>query len=241
MFPIRDSVQKYSTPVVVYSLILVNTLVFLVQISTPDTNFIIVQFALFPSYHFLPDGTLRPGQGLLDILPFITATFLHGGWLHIIFNMWTLFIFGASLENRLGSPQFLIFYLLCAVASTYTHGYFNAGSFVPIIGASGAIAGVISAYALCFPTARLTLIVPIIFIPLIFTIPALTFAVIWFAIQLLQTTWEAVSPSMGGGVAWWAHIGGFVAGLALLPVFLLFAPSGRQTRNVTRGPWDKLH
>ncbi len=240
MFPIKDSVPKYSTPVVVYSIILVNTLVFLVQISTPDPDFIISQFAMFPSYHFLPDGTLRPGQGLFDILPFITATFLHGGWLHIIFNMWTLFIFGASLENRLGSPQFLVFYLLCAVASTYAHGYFNAASYVPIIGASGAIAGVIGGYALCFPKARLTLLIPIIFIPLIFTIPALSYAVIWFGIQLLQTTWEAMRPSMGGGIAWWAHIGGFIAGLVLLPVFLLFAPP-RKTGTMTRGPWDRLH
>lgn len=241
MFPIRDSVPKNSTPVVVYSLILVNGLVFLVQISTPDPEFIITNFALFPSYQFLPDGMLRPGHEFWDFLPFITATFLHGGWLHIIFNMWTLFIFGSSLENRLGSTQFLFFYLLCAIASTYTHGYFNAGSFVPIIGASGAIAGVIGGYALCFPTAKLTLIVPIIFIPLIFTVPALTYAVVWFVFQLLQTTWEAIRPSMGGGVAWWAHIGGFLAGLALLPVFLLFAPSGRRTGRVTRGPWDRQH
>lgn len=241
MFPIRDSVPKYSTPVVVYSLILANMLIFLVQISAPNPDFIIEQFALYPIYHFLPDGTLRPGHGIFDFLPFIAATFLHGGWLHIIFNMWTLYIFGSTLESRLGSTQFLIFYLLCAFASTYAHGYFNADSYVPVIGASGAIAGVIGAYALRFPTARLTLLVPIIFIPLIFTIPALSYAVIWFGIQLLQTTWEAMRPSMGGGIAWWAHIGGFIAGLALLPVFLLFAPSSRRTGTITRGPWDRLH
>ena len=124
----------------------------------------------------------------------------------------------------MGSPQFLIFYLCCAVLSTYAHGYFNADSQVPVIGASGAIAGVIGAYAVRFPTARITLLVPIIIIPLIFTVPAVVFAVVWFGIQVLQGAWETLSPSMGGGIAWWAHIGGFVAGLVLLPIFLLFAP-----------------
>jgi membrane associated rhomboid family serine protease len=241
MFPIRDSVPKYSTPVVVYSLILLNTLVFLVQIITPDPNFIISQFALSPRYYFLADGSLRPGLSVLDYLPFVTATFLHGGWLHIIFNMWTLYIFGSTLESRLGGPQFLVFYLLCAFASTFAHGYFNADSYVPVIGASGAIAGVIGGYALRFPKARLTLLFPIVIVPIIFTVPALAYAVIWFVIQLLQTSWEAMRPSMGGGVAWWAHIGGFIAGVVLLPFFLLFAPSGRRTGNIQRGPWDKLH
>jgi membrane associated rhomboid family serine protease len=174
------------------------------------------------------------------MLPFLTASFLHGGWLHIIFNMWTLFIFGSTLEGRMGSIQFLIFYLCCAVASIYAHGYFNPTSEAPVIGASGAIAGVIGAYALRFPTARITLLVPIIIIPLIFSIPALVYAALWFGFQLLQGAWEALAPSMGGGIAWWAHIGGFIAGLVLLPVFLLFAPTPR-SRTPTpwhRGPWD---
>ncbi len=241
MFPIKDSVPKYSTPVVVYSIILANTLVFLVQITTPDPDFIVAQFALVPRYYFLADGALRPGLGLFDYYPFLTAAFLHGGWMHIIFNMWTLFIFGSTLESRLGGIQFLIFYMICAFASTYAHGYFNADSYVPVIGASGAIAGVIGGYAVRFPTARITLLIPIVIIPFIFTIPALTYAGVWFGIQLLQTTWDAMRPSMGGGIAWWAHIGGFIAGLALLPVFLLFAPSRRITGRIERGPWDRPH
>jgi membrane associated rhomboid family serine protease len=240
MFPIRDSVPNDRTPVVVYGLIAVNALVFLVQISLPP--FAAVHFTygygLVPEVYFQPDGALRPGVGTLDMLPFLTATFMHGGWLHVILNMWTLFIFGSTLEGRLGSMQFLIFYLCCAGLSTYAHGYFNATSEVPVIGASGAIAGVIGAYAVRFPTARITLLVPIVIIPLIFTIPALAYAAIWFGIQLLQGTWDIFMPSMGGGIAWWAHIGGFVAGLVLLPVFLIFAPAPRPPTVWERGPWD---
>lgn len=240
MFPIRDSVPKDRTPVVVYGLILANALVFLLQISLPPATAInfIYGFGLVPMLFFQPDGALRQGLDAIDLLPFLTASFMHGGWLHVILNMWTLFIFGSTLEGRLGSPQFLIFYLCCAVLSIYAHGYFNPVSQVPVIGASGAIAGVIGAYAVRFPTARITLLVPIIIIPLIFTIPALAYAAIWFAIQLLQGTWDIIMPSLGGGIAWWAHIGGFIAGLVLLPVFLLFAPAPRPRTQWQRGPWD---
>jgi membrane associated rhomboid family serine protease len=240
MFPIRDSVPTTKTPVVVYGIIAVNALVFLYQITLPPMAAVdfAYSYGLVPYAYFEGSSGLRPDLSLLDYLPFLTATFMHGGWLHIIFNMWTLLIFGSTLESRMGSPQFLIFYLCCAVISTFAHGYFNADSQVPVIGASGAIAGVIGAYAVRFPTARITLLVPIIIIPLIFTVPAVVFAVVWFGIQVLQGAWEALSPNMGGGIAWWAHIGGFVAGLVLLPIFLLFAPSEPPERDWQRGPWD---
>jgi membrane associated rhomboid family serine protease len=241
MFPIRDSVPQERTPVIVYGLILVNLLVFLYQqygLSVRDANILAIVYGMAPDRFFYPDGTLASFP-LPYYLPFVTAAFLHGGWLHIIFNMWTLFIFGSTLEGRLGNVQFLIFYLCCAVLSTYAHGYFNADSDVPVIGASGAIAGVIAAYALRFPTARITLLLPIVIIPFIFTIPALAYAAIWFGFQLLQGTWEALAPSMGGSIAWWAHIGGFIAGLALLPFFLIFAPPERRARSGWQpGPWD---
>jgi membrane associated rhomboid family serine protease len=240
MFPIRDSVPKYHTPAVVYGLILVNALVFLYQINlgfNQSINFTYT-YGLVPDAYFDPAGQLRPGLEPVAFLPFLTSAFLHGGWLHIILNMWTLFIFGSTLENRMGALPFLVFYLCCAVASTVVHGYFNPLSDAPVIGASGAIAGVIGAYAARFPKARITLLVPVVIIPLIFTIPALAYAAIWFAVQLLQGTWEAMTPSMGGGIAWWAHIGGFVAGLALLPFFLIFAPAERADGRWQRGPWD---
>ncbi|NJM34144.1 MAG: rhomboid family intramembrane serine protease [Rhodomicrobium sp.] len=139
MFPIRDSVPKYHTPVVVYGLILANALVFLYQINlgfNQSINFTYT-YGLVPNAYFDAGGGLRRGLGPLDFFPFLTATFLHGGWLHIILNMWTLFIFGSTLEGRMGTAPFLVFYLCCAVASTFVHGYFNPGSDVPVIGASG--------------------------------------------------------------------------------------------------------
>lgn len=242
MFPIRDSIPNERTPVVVYSVIGLNTLIYLFQMSLrPDlaANFA-YQFGLVPYYFFDPSGALLPGASIFNLWPFLTATFLHGGLIHLLLNMWTLFIFGSTLEGRVGSPQFLVFYLCCAVASTYAHGYFNPLSDVPVIGASGAIAGVIGAYALRFPTARITLLLPIVIIPIIFTIPALAYAAIWFGIQLLQGTWDILVTSgrSVGGIAWWAHIGGFVAGMALLPIFLLIAPARPAPSPWQRGPWD---
>ncbi len=240
MFPLRDSVPQERTPAVVYGLIVINALVFLYQINLGPYEAVrfTYYYGLVPFAFFELGGELRAGVAMTDFWPFLTSTFLHGGWLHIILNMWTLYIFGSTLEGRIGSLQFLLFYLCCAVASTYVHGYFNTASEVPVIGASGAIAGVIGAYAVRFPRARITLLFPIVIIPFIFTIPALAYAAIWFAIQLLQGTWEAMLPSMGGGIAWWAHIGGFVAGLALLPFFLIFAPAAAIPDRMRRGPWD---
>ena len=241
MFPIRDSVPKDRTPTVVYGLILINALVFLYQLglSPRAAETFAYTYGLVPARYFYPDGTLASFP-FSYYTPFITAAFLHGGWLHIIFNMWTLFIFGSTLESRIGNVQFLTFYICCAAASTYAHGLFNTLSEVPVIGASGAIAGVISAYAMRFPTARITLLLPIIIIPFIFTIPALAYAVIWFGFQLLQGTWEALTPSIGeSSIAWWAHIGGFIAGLLLLPLFLVFAPPERARSGWQQpGPWD---
>ncbi len=239
MFPIRDSVRTLQTPVIVYLLIAVNAAIFLYQESLGNNAAVLFtyQHGLVPIRYFDPFWARRNGLPATDYWPFLTATFLHGGWLHIILNMWTLYIFGASMEGRMGSIPFLIFYLACAVASTATHAWFNAASDVPVIGASGAIAGVIGAYAVSFPTARITLLVPIIIIPLIFDIPAVAFAAIWFGMQVLQGAWETLSPSLGGGIAWWAHIGGFIAGILFLPLFLAFAPPRRIGGPWQQGPW----
>jgi membrane associated rhomboid family serine protease len=141
--------------------------------------------------------------------------------------MWALWIFGATLEGGLGAASFLIFYLCCAVASTYAHGYFNPYSDSPMIGASGAIAGVVGAYAVLFPRARIALLVPVLIIPIIFRIRALAYAPIWFSIQLLlgihflRSEWNMTTPELGISIAWWAHIGGFIAGVVLVPFALL--------------------
>lgn len=247
MFPIHDSIPKIRTPFVVYVLIAVNAAIFFYQLSLPEseTRLFIYHYAMVPKCYFGLGGVDGGSIAWFDYIPFLSSAFLHGGWLHIIINMWTLFIFGSSLEGRLGSAKFFLFYLCCAVSSTYAHGYFNSASGSPVIGASGAIAGVIGAYVLTFPQARVTLLVPIIIIPFVFSIPAVAFGVVWFGTQVLQGVWEMSAPGVGDRIAWWAHIGGFVSGLVLLPVFLLFAPkppAPPQPRPPQRewepGPWD---
>jgi membrane associated rhomboid family serine protease len=144
--------------------------------------------------------------------------FLHGGWLHLILNMWTLWLFGPTVEDRLGHSRYLAFYLACGVAASLTHVVFSAGSEIPALGASGAIAGVLGCYVRLFPLARVVVLVPILFLPLFFEVYAFIFVGLWFLIQVLQGTAELFTPTAAAGVAWWAHIGGFVAGLVLGPV-----------------------
>lgn len=218
MLPIQDGVATRFPPVVTWSLIAANSVVFLFQISlTPDElEWFLFRFALMPARYFGPAAALDP-PSLADYLPFATNMFLHGGWLHLILNMWSLWIFGPALEDRLGSGRYLVFYLATGLMASLAHAVFNAASAVPALGASGAIAGVIGGYVRLFPSARLVVMVPILFLPLFFEVPALVFAGVWFLLQLLQGTAELFLPSEGGGIAWWAHIGGFVGGVLLAP------------------------
>jgi membrane associated rhomboid family serine protease len=153
-------------------------------------------------------------------VPFFTMMCLHGGWLHLIFNMWTLWLFGSTVEDRLGRGRYLAFYLACGVAASIAHVAFNPTSMVPALGASGAIAGVLGCYMRLFPLARVVVVVPILFIPLFFEVYAFVFVGLWFLIQIFQGTLELLLPTSGGGVAWWAHVGGFVAGLTLGPLLV---------------------
>ena len=243
MFPIRDSVSRTSDPIVVWTIIGLNIAAFFYQLglSAPELNAFLYEHALVPRRYFSPGWAHMVGLSPTDFSPFLTNTFLHGGWLHIIFNMWTLYIFGPALEDRLGSVRFAILYLLAGVAASATHALFNASSMVPALGASGAIAGVIAAYAVRFPYAWVRILVPIVFIPLFFSIPAIAFAGIWFFMQLLQGANELFSPfQLGAGIAWWAHIGGFVAGCVLLGAL---DPAGRaqpgQPGWYNGGPWER--
>jgi membrane associated rhomboid family serine protease len=148
-----------------------------------------------------------------------TCMFLHGGWMHFIGNMWMLYLFGDNVEDRMGSARYLIFYLLCGLAASVTHCVINPGSEVPTIGASGAIAGVLGAYFVLFPTARVITLVPVFFFPLLFEIPAVFYLGLWFVSQVFSGTLSLGSTEASEGVAWWAHVGGFVVGMALLPLF----------------------
>src|SRR6202023_2101319 len=144
---------------------------------------------------------------------------------HLILNMWTLWLFGPTIEDRLGSGRYLVFYLVCGVLASLTHAAFNPYSTVPALGASGAIAGVLGCYMRLFPSARIIVVVPILFFPFFFEVPAVVFAGLWFLLQVLQGAAELIGAPTPGGIAWGAHIGGFVAGFALAP--LLHRPERR--------------
>jgi membrane associated rhomboid family serine protease len=220
MFPIKNTVPTRYPPVVTWTLIAVNCAVFLFQVSlTPaQLDRFLLDFALIPARYLEIFGYGIADFTAADIVPFFTMMFLHGGWLHLILNMWMLWLFGPAIEDRVGAGRFLAFYLACGVAAALAHVIFNLPSTVPAVGASGAIAGVLGCFMRLFPLARVIVLVPVLFIPLFFEVPALVFIGMWFLIQLFQGAFELLLPSGGGGVAWWAHIGGFVAGLLLSPL-----------------------
>jgi membrane associated rhomboid family serine protease len=144
-----------------------------------------------------------------------TCIFLHGGWLHLLGNMWFLYIFGDNVEDRLGHLGYLLFYLGAGVAASFVHLVTNSGSMIPTVGASGAIAGVMGGYLLLYPHSRVLTLVPIFFFIQIMVIPAPVFLVVWFLLQFFQGAFSLQGVE-SGGVAWWAHVGGFVAGAAVV-------------------------
>ncbi|CUB01123.1 rhomboid family intramembrane serine protease [Pannonibacter indicus] len=225
MFPWADTVARRYPPIVVWTVVGISVLAFLYQVGLPPRvlDRFLFDFALVPSRFFGRLRLIAPS----DWTPFLTNIFLHAGWLHLILNMWTLWIFGPAVEDRLGPVRFTLFYIFCGVAAGLAHALANPDSVVPALGASGAIAGVIGCYARMFPAARLVVIVPILFIPLFFEVSALAFAMIWFAMQVIPGL-ISLGDTASGGIAWWAHIGGFVAGWLATP--LLRRPAGTYRR-----------
>lgn len=219
MFPIRDSIPRVHLPVATWTIIGVNALFFLYQLMLGPRAGV----AFLHVYGVVPFRFLNPEWAALAGYPpggteaFLSHMFLHGGWMHFIVNMWTLWIFADNIEDVMGPVRFVLFYLLCGLAALAAHVMFNTGSTVPVVGASGAIAGVMGAYFLLYPHAQVLTLIPIFFIPYFINLPAVLYLGIWFATQLfsgLSTVGES-----GAGVAWWAHAGGFLAGLVLLPLF----------------------
>ncbi|RLB93929.1 MAG: rhomboid family intramembrane serine protease [Deltaproteobacteria bacterium] len=219
MIPIQDGVVKRYPAMITWALITVNAIVFLFQTSLSSAalgKFLSV-FALIPARYFGPLAALAPPQSIFDYLPFVSNTFLHGGWMHLILNMWTLWIFGPAVEDRIGSARFLSFYLLCGIVASFAHALLNGNSVVPALGASGAIAGVIGCYVRLFPLARLVIMIPIFIFPFFVEIYAIFFALFWFMTQIIPGIFSLMLPSTTGGIAWWAHIGGFIAGWVITP------------------------
>jgi membrane associated rhomboid family serine protease len=219
MIPIKNAVPSRYPPVVTWALIAANCVIFLFQInlSPLELNRFLGAFALIPARYYELFASGDADFSPANFLPLFTMMFLHGGWLHLISNMWTLWLFGPTIEDRLGHGRYIVFYLACGLAAALAHITFNPTSTEPALGASGAIAGVLGCYMGLFPLARVIVLVPILFIPLFFEVPAFVFIGIWFLIQVFQGATELLVSSSGGGVAWWAHVGGFVAGLLLIP------------------------
>jgi len=204
MFPIRDTQPSYSKPVVTAFIIAVNMLVFLYEASLdPYTqNAFIDHYGLVP-IHF-------------HISAIFTSMFMHGGWLHVLGNMWFLWIFGDNIEDILGHEKYLVFYLLCGVVAALTQVFFNFDSRVPMVGASGAIAGVMGAYMVKFPQARIVTLIFVIFIFFI-DVPAWLMLIYWFGVQFLSGVGSiGNSAASQGGTAFFAHVGGFLTGIVLI-------------------------
>jgi membrane associated rhomboid family serine protease len=236
VIPLRDDNPVRRVPVLTYALIAVNTLVFLYQQSLPDDASLEGQIAFACEWGLVPDwlmdgqvasslvGDVTCGQVATEHNRFVglfTSQFLHGSWLHLLGNMLFLYIFGNNVEDRLGRIRFLPFYLLCGCAAGLSQAVTDANTDIPLIGASGAISGVLGAYVVLYPRAGVwTVVLPLFFLP--FKIPAWAWLGIYFVLQFVYLGQDATAG--GGGVAYWAHIGGFLAGALLIRVFTLGRP-----------------
>lgn len=212
MIPLKDTERARGFPYITAALIACNVLLFLAQLRLPPPALEV----WFWSLGVVPARLVQhplPGEWLT----LLTAQFLHGGWLHLISNMVALLIFGDNVEDRLGHWRYLGFYLTCGVVASLAHVAAAPTSLVPALGASGAISGVLAAYAVLFPSSRIVTLVPLFLIPWFIEVPALLWVATWFLSQLLNglLTLTMTTEPMGG-VAWWAHVGGFVTGLVLV-------------------------
>jgi len=230
MIPLRDNIPSRTYPLVNTLLIWANFVVFAYELSRGAAlEEFIARWGLVPA-RLASEGLFSPAG-----LTIFSSMFLHGGWLHILGNMWFLYLFGDNVEDRLGHLRYLGFYLLCGVASAATHFLFNPGSAVPVVGASGAIAGVLGAYFVLFPLARVAALVWAFFMAWVVEVPAMLFLGLWFIFQFVAGMASLPGAVAGatGGIAWWAHVGGFVAGVLLVK---LLCPA----RGPCRYPYDIL-
>jgi membrane associated rhomboid family serine protease len=195
---------------------------------------------MVPARYTHPEWAEWVGFPVDNYWPFLTSMFLHGGWAHIIGNMWSLWIFGDNVEDRMGPVRFALFYLICGLIAGCVHWFTNTNSVVPAVGASGAIAGVLGAYFVMFPRARIIVLVPIFFYPLFIEIAAVVYLLFWALTQLYSGAMALTGPSHVAGVAWWAHVGGFAAGVLLHPFFARPRRAARPLQRdeyVIEGAW----
>jgi membrane associated rhomboid family serine protease len=266
IFPIRDDVIARSQPVATYTLLALNTaMMIFVSLASPERQQVValrygfiparlsqltnprplaVDFDVEVHNAQFPQGAvvrhrveLQPERTQI-LATLITAMFLHGGWWHLLGNMWFLWLFGDNVEDRLGHAKFLVLYLAGGVLASLCHAWWQppGGGMTPVIGASGAVAAVLGAYAITWPNAKIhTFVVLIIFVT-IFELPAMVVLGVWFVTQLLEAS-TAAHP----GVAWWAHVGGFVAGMALMRLMTIGAPPPQPHGDHFKEQWEARH
>ena len=214
MIPLRDSIRSRTFPLVNLTIIILNLVIYVweVMLGPQQLNQVFYVFGLVPARAydiFISGASITP-----VLVNLFTSMFIHGGWIHVIGNMLFLWVFGDNIEDRLGHFKYLLFYLAAGVAGGVAHILSNPASTIPVVGASGAIAGVLGAYALVFPRSRILTLLPIFIIFTLVEIPALIFIALWFVIQIFNGV-----ASLGGSVntvAYWAHVGGFIAGAVLI-------------------------
>jgi membrane associated rhomboid family serine protease len=241
MIPIRDINRSETYPIVNYCIIAISVLVFIIELTQGQKlNEFIYRYGLVPARYTEPQIALY-FTTIQQVLPFLTFMFLHGGFFHLLSNMWFLYIFGDNVEDRLGHIRYLVFYLLCGLASGVSQFIINWHSNIPTIGASGAIAGVMGAYLILYPRAKVLTLIPIFFLPYFVQIPAFFFLGIWLLFQLLNA---ALSTGKVGGIAWWAHIGGFIFGIVFLKLLEMLPTLGvdeRLQRLTRKWATPRLH
>lgn len=217
MIPLNDNVRRQTFWSATLALIALNTAVFAYELSLgPAINRFIFTFGLIPARYTTTHGAIIISNLSVFLVPVLTSMFIHGGWLHLIGNMLFLFVFGRSIEDRYGHGNFLLLYFLSGFGAALAEIIFNMGSRVPTIGASGAIAGILGAYLISYPTARITTLIPLFIFFWTVRLPAILILVYWFAIQFIAGyQMLTIESATKGDVAWWAHVGGFLLGLVL--------------------------
>lgn len=213
MIPLRDSLPSSGRPALNYTLIILNSLAFLLELSLGTHLWEFIQVFGFVPRQFLL--SLGQGNWVASFIPIFTSMFLHGGWLHLIGNMWILYIFGDNVEDTLGHGKYLLLYLGAGIIACLAQLLFNPNSLLPMVGASGAIAGVMGAYFSLFPQARILTLVPIFFFVII-EVPAYVFLGLWFLLQFSYGAFSILGTKFHTAVAFWAHVGGFLAGFLFI-------------------------
>ncbi len=220
MIPLKDSIPNVFRPYMVWTIIGSNAIVFMYTLSLTQVSMVgfFHFFGVVPIRFTQPELAMQIGYPDGGYYTLITHMFIHGGLLHFVLNNWMLWIFADNIEDVMGPFRFLVFYLVCGAGALVVHIIFNMDSQIPVVGASGAIAGVMGAYLLLYPHARVITFIPIFFLPYIIEIPAVVFLGVWFLIQVVSAIGADITGT-GAGVAWWAHAGGFIVGMAIIPLF----------------------